>query len=79
MLNRFRNVVQNVMGGIAAIPHPTEEAQDMDNLQLKFAYNRAGFLKLNPDEVQVSADHSARPIIVPRKISNLIWHSGYAE
>jgi serine/threonine protein phosphatase PrpC len=37
-------------------------------------------LQLNTDdEVQVTADHSIRPIIVPRDITKLPWNSGYAE
>lgn len=47
---------------------------------VKHKYGRPHFLQLNSDdEVQVTADHSIRPIIVPRDISKLPWNSGYAE
>lgn len=47
---------------------------------LKHRYTRPGFLQLNTDdEIQVTADHSIRPIIVPRDISKVPWNSGYAE
>lgn len=47
---------------------------------LKFRYTRPHFLQLNTDdEIQVSADHQIRPIIVPRDITKLPWNSGYAE
>ncbi|KAF8768091.1 Protein phosphatase 1H like protein [Argiope bruennichi] len=47
---------------------------------LKFRYARPTFLQLtSDDEVQVSADHIIRPIIVPRDITKLPWNSGYAE
>lgn len=46
----------------------------------KFRYTRPNFLQLNTDdEIQVSADHQIRPIIVPRDISRMPWNSGYAE
>ena len=31
------------------------------------------------DEIQVTADHSVRPIIVPRDVTALPWSAGYAE
>lgn len=47
---------------------------------IKYRYGRPHFLQLNTDdEVQVTADHSIRPIIVPRDITKLPWNSGYAE
>ncbi|XP_069168500.1 protein phosphatase 1H isoform X2 [Procambarus clarkii] len=49
-------------------------------LSLRFPYTRPHFLQLgSEDEVQVTADHSIRPIICPRDISRLPWKSGYAE
>ena len=46
----------------------------------KYKYQRPHFLKLETeDEIQVTADHSVRPIIVPRDVSALPWSAGYAE
>lgn len=47
---------------------------------LKYPYSRPKFLHLKTfDEIQVSADHKTRPIILPRDTSPLPWKSGYAE
>lgn len=47
---------------------------------VKFAYQRPSFLQLeSEDEIQVTADHIIRPIIVPRDIRQLPWNAGYAE
>ncbi|RWS26620.1 Protein phosphatase 1H-like protein [Leptotrombidium deliense] len=47
---------------------------------LKHRYTRPQFLQLNTDdEIQVSADHVIRPIIVPRDLNKLPWNAGYAE
>ena len=47
---------------------------------LKHRYTRPQFLQLTTDdEIQVTADHSIRPIIVPRDITKIPWNSGYAE
>ncbi|XP_071514535.1 protein phosphatase 1H [Panulirus ornatus] len=47
---------------------------------LQFPYTRPHFLQLgSEDEIQVTADHTIRPIICPRDISRLPWKSGYAE
>ena len=46
----------------------------------KHAYGRPQFLQLNSeDEIQVTADHAIRPIIVPRDQCKIPWNSGYAE
>jgi len=46
----------------------------------KYKYQRPHFLKLETeDEIQVTADHQVRPIIVPRDVSALPWGAGYAE
>ena len=92
MLNRFRNVVSNVMSGIPALPGvvsehdetsgrdcPLSPAKDKDGVGLRYAYGRPEFLQLNADEVQVSADHNSRPILVPRDVTRIPWHAGYAE
>jgi len=48
--------------------------------RVKYAYQRPIFLQLfTEDEIQATADHSVRPIIVPRDIGILPWFSGYAE
>ena len=83
MINRFRNVVNNVMGGIPALPleNQAEESakKGAETLAMKFPYSRPDFLQLNADEVQVSADHISRPILVPRDINRIPWTAGYAE
>ena len=45
----------------------------------QMVYRRPHFLDLNAEEVQASADHLSRPIILPRNVSKLPQHSGYAE
>ncbi|XP_013411210.1 protein phosphatase 1H isoform X1 [Lingula anatina] len=79
MLNRFKSVVENVMGGIQSIPHNTEKAGNPESLEIKYAYARPDFLQLTHEEVHVSADHASRPILVPRSIERLPWNAGYAE
>ena len=54
-------------------------AKDKDGVGLRYAYGRPEFLQLNADEVQVSADHNSRPILVPRDVTRIPWHAGYAE
>lgn len=50
------------------------------NSHHRFPYTRPHFLQLNTDdEIQVSADHLVRPILVPRDIAQLPWFAGYAE
>ena len=99
MLNRFRNVVSNVMSGIPALPGTVTEQDETEygvklegrdsplspvkskdkDAGLRYAYGRPEFLQLNADEVQVSADHNSRPILVPRDVTRIPWHAGYAE
>lgn len=46
----------------------------------KYPYQRPAFLNLSTaDEIQVTVDHSVRPIIVPRDVNSLPWSAGYAE
>ncbi|XP_078678641.1 protein phosphatase 1H-like isoform X2 [Branchiostoma floridae x Branchiostoma belcheri] len=78
MISRVRNVVNSVMGGLAALPQPPERPQP-DDLELKYPYCRPEFLQLSQDEIQVSADHVSRPIMVPREPNRLPWSAGYAE
>ena len=79
MLNRFKDAVVNAMNGVGSLADPDEEDTPKVQKKLKYPYARPDFLKLNADEVQVSADHTSRPILVPRDISRIPWASGYAE
>lgn len=48
--------------------------------RVKYGYQRPIFLQLfTDDEIQVTADHLVRPIMVPRDIHILPWFTGYAE
>ena len=58
---------------------PRSPGKDKDGVGLRYAYGRPEFLQLNADEVQVSADHNSRPILVPRDVTRIPWHAGYAE
>lgn len=79
MFNRVKNALYNVVGGLEAFP-AIRDGETGDRPPLKFRYTRPSFLQLTTDdEVQVSADHVIRPIIVPRDITKLPWNSGYAE
>lgn len=82
MFNRVKNALYSVVGGLDALPavRDGEAPGDGDKLPLKFKYTRPSFLQLTTDdEVQVSADHVIRPIIVPRDVSKIPWNAGYAE
>lgn len=79
MFNRVKNALYNVVGGLDSYP-AIKDGEYSDRPPLKFRYTRPTFLQLtSDDEVQVSADHIIRPIIVPRDITKLPWNSGYAE
>lgn len=89
MFNRVRTAFYNVVQNLDAFP--VEEDVNEHNgsgegggssgsKKLKFHYTRPEFLQLSTDEeIQASADHTLRPIIVPRNISKLPWNTGYAE
>ncbi len=48
--------------------------------RVKYPYQRPLFLQLfSDDEIQATADHLVRPIIVPRDVGVLPWCAGYAE
>ncbi|XP_059085259.1 protein phosphatase 1H-like [Tigriopus californicus] len=50
------------------------------DMKVKYAYQRPIFLQMfTDDEIQVTADHLVRPIMVPRDIQILPWFAGYAE
>jgi len=86
MLGRFRSALYSAIG-------PLEEDVGSESGQgsrhsspgtkpskQKYSYQRPAFLKLSTeDEIQVTADHAVRPIIVPRDVSMLPWAAGYAE
>ncbi|KAF4525190.1 hypothetical protein B566_EDAN008295 [Ephemera danica] len=79
MFNRVRNAFMNVVGGV----EPVAEVRDSDSseerdriLSPKFPYTRPHFLQIHSEEeIQVSADHHIRPIIVPRDIN---WNEDQA-
>ena len=91
MINRFRNAVTSVVTGLPIANKPalaadvdsqhsqTSRSQKSHQLPVKHVYGRTHFLQLNDDEVQVSADHLCRLIIIPRDVHALPWCSGYAE
>lgn len=89
MLGRFRSVVNTALDGLASIAGQPPGGSDGTNglyppspdlnLKPKFSYGRPHFLKLSPDEVQASCDHSLRPILIPRNSTRLAWNAGYAE
>lgn len=80
MLNKFKSAVNNVMSSVPVLQMQQKSLEiPSDQRDLKFPYNRPEFLHLDNDEVQVSADHTTRPILVPRDVTNLPWKAGYAE
>ncbi|XP_017754700.1 PREDICTED: protein phosphatase 1H [Eufriesea mexicana] len=89
MLNRFKSVIMNVMGGSElGLQYPTNDTDNetsSDYLNSNVVdvedkpYSRPSFLGLTTEETIVSADHGVRPIIVPRDLSRLPWCAGYAE
>ncbi|XP_061577106.1 protein phosphatase 1H [Cololabis saira] len=78
MLTRVRSAVASLMGGVMAGGSGGEQPGGSD-LPLKFPYGRAEFLGLSPDEVECSADHIARPILILKETRRLPWSTGYAE
>lgn len=78
MLSRVRSVVSSVLGGVmmssgASAPEPRAD------LPPRFTYCRPDFLSLSPDEVECSADHISRPILIVKETHRLPWSTGYAE
>ena len=58
----------------------TSGASGQSKVKVKYAYQRPIFLQLfTEDEIQVTADHMVRPIMVPRDVQILPWFTGYAE
>ncbi|KAM9633706.1 protein phosphatase 1H isoform 2-T2 [Morphnus guianensis] len=79
MLTRVKSAVANFMGGIMAGSAGADHGSGAD-LPLRFPYGRPEFLGLSPDEVECSADHIARPILIlSKETRRLPWTTGYAE
>ncbi|XP_077194790.1 protein phosphatase 1H isoform X2 [Paroedura picta] len=81
MLTRVKSAVANFMGGIMAGSSGAEHGGGgASDLPLRFPYGRPEFLALSQDEVECSADHIARPILILNKeTKRLPWTTGYAE
>ncbi|KAL0962773.1 hypothetical protein UPYG_G00345160 [Umbra pygmaea] len=77
MLTRVKSAVANVMGGV--MDGGTNSEHSASDLPLKFTYMRPEFLGLSPDEIECSADHIARPILILKETRRLPWATGYAE
>ncbi|XP_068790500.1 protein phosphatase 1H isoform X2 [Struthio camelus] len=79
MLTRVKSAVANFMGGIMAGSSGADHGSGSD-LPLRFPYGRPEFLGLSADEVECSADHIARPILIlSKETRRLPWTTGYAE
>lgn len=78
MLTRVKSAVASFMGGMMA-GNPTGDQSGGSDLPLRFPYSRPEFLGLSPDEVECSADHIARPILILKETKRLPWATGYAE
>ena len=94
MLGRFRSALYSAMGtpeGGEPAPNVADLRSRIDVVngssghtvnksKVKYAYQRPIFLQLfSEDEIQVTADHMVRPIMVPRDVMILPWFTGYAE
>uniref|UniRef100_A0A8C5VBM9 Uncharacterized protein n=1 Tax=Microcebus murinus TaxID=30608 RepID=A0A8C5VBM9_MICMU len=82
MLTRVKSAVANFMGGIMAGSSGSEHGGGGcggSDLPLRFPYGWPEFLGLSQDEVECSADHIARPILILKETPRLPWATGYAE
>lgn len=79
MLTRVKSAVSGFMGGIMAGGSSGGGGSPGWELPLKFPYMRPEFLGLSPDEIECSADHIARPILILKETRRLPWATGYAE
>ncbi|KAM7367005.1 hypothetical protein PAMP_014934 [Pampus punctatissimus] len=79
MLTRVKSAVAGFMGGIMAGGSSGGGGNLGSELPLKFPYMRPEFLGLSPDEIECSADHIARPILILKETRRLPWATGYAE
>ncbi|XP_014898024.1 protein phosphatase 1H [Poecilia latipinna] len=78
MLTRVKSAVASLMGGVMAGGSNGDHPGGPD-LPLKFPYSRPEFLGMSADEVECSADHIARPILILKETKRLPWATGYAE
>ncbi|KAJ8401398.1 hypothetical protein AAFF_G00386290 [Aldrovandia affinis] len=78
MLTRVKSAVSNFVGGVMAGGSDGDHFGDCD-LPLKLPYTRPEFLGLSRDEIEYSADHIARPILILKETERLPWSTGYAE
>uniref|UniRef100_A0A4W5RRQ4 Protein phosphatase, Mg2+/Mn2+ dependent, 1H n=1 Tax=Hucho hucho TaxID=62062 RepID=A0A4W5RRQ4_9TELE len=78
MLTRMKSAVANFMGGMMAGSSNVDHFGGSD-LPLKYPYTRPEFLGLSPDEIECSADHISRPILILKETKRLPWATGYAE
>uniref|UniRef100_A0A8C1UGM9 Protein phosphatase, Mg2+/Mn2+ dependent, 1H n=1 Tax=Cyprinus carpio TaxID=7962 RepID=A0A8C1UGM9_CYPCA len=76
MMTRVRSAVSSIIGGIMASGSSAQEIRP--DPPLRFPYSRPDFLALSPDEVECSADHISRPILILKEMK-LPWAAGYAE
>uniref|UniRef100_A0A8C2DIN1 Protein phosphatase, Mg2+/Mn2+ dependent, 1H n=1 Tax=Cyprinus carpio TaxID=7962 RepID=A0A8C2DIN1_CYPCA len=76
MITRVRSAVSSIIGGIMASGSSAHETHP--DLPPRFPYSRPDFLALSPDEVECSADHISRPILILKEMK-LPWATGYAE
>lgn len=81
MFGRLRNSLYSALGnGEEEGGSQTTVSSSHSQSRPKYPYQRPAFLNLSTaDEIQVTADHSVRPIIVPRDVNSLPWSAGYAE
>ncbi|MEQ2168699.1 Protein phosphatase 1H, partial [Goodea atripinnis] len=78
MLTRMKTAVASLMGGVMPGGSSGDHPGGPD-LPLKFPYSRPEFLGLSTDEIECSADHIARPILILKETKRLPWSTGYAE
>ncbi|XP_026105412.1 protein phosphatase 1H-like [Carassius auratus] len=76
MMTRVRSAVSSILGGFMASGSSAHELRP--DPPLRFPYSRPDFLALSPDEVECSADHVSRPILILKEMK-LPWAAGYAE
>lgn len=79
MFSRVRSAVASLVGGFMPGSASSGERATGVDLPLKFPYVRPEFLGLSLDEVECSADHVARPILILKETKRLPWATGYAE
>lgn len=92
MLGRFRSALYSAIGtpeggevspvapNVADLRSRIDTTVNGTKVKVKYGYQRPIFLQLfSDDEIQVTADHMVRPIMVPRHVEILPWFTGYAE